>query len=58
MILNFHPQAEHELLGNIEYYEDKQSGLGEKFLLDAKNTLRLILSSPIWEFRIQKQNVK
>jgi hypothetical protein len=46
MILGFHPEADEEFQGAIEYYEVCQRGLGEEFYLEIHATIDRILSYP------------
>lgn len=35
-----------DLWGNVEWFDKKQKGLGDKFLLDVYETMQLILKNP------------
>lgn len=48
----FHEDAEAELVGQIEYYEDKVPGLGLDFLKEIEQSVSLIAGSPtVWPLR-------
>jgi plasmid stabilization system protein ParE len=42
----FHPDARLELEHSINYYEERQSGLGYDFSLEIFSTIRRIISNP------------
>ena len=42
----FHPEAEVELVDAIDYYEDREPGLGYDFAIEVHSTLENILSFP------------
>ncbi|MFH0795360.1 MAG: type II toxin-antitoxin system RelE/ParE family toxin [bacterium] len=42
----FHPEAETELAEAIDFYEDREAGLGEDFALEVQYTIQNILSYP------------
>jgi toxin ParE1/3/4 len=42
----FHPEAEAEFLGAIDYYEDREPGLGSDFAVEVHSTIGNILSFP------------
>ena len=44
--VEFHPEAEEDLLGAVEYYESKAEGLGASFLLEATEASRRVQESP------------
>ena len=46
MKYSFHPEAESEFIGAINYYEDKEKGLGYDFALEAYSTIQRILTHP------------
>jgi hypothetical protein len=46
MNIEFHPDAELELLDSIEYYETRQPGLGEAFSLEVEATVHNIQLYP------------
>ena len=46
MKYSFHPEAESEFIGAINYYEDKEKGLGYDFALEAYSTIQRILAHP------------
>jgi len=43
---SFHPKAELEFIHAIEYYEDKEKGLGYDFALEIYSTIQRILAQP------------
>ena len=47
MTFSFHPEAEQEFLYAIDFYEDKEEGLGRDFALEIYSTVERILSYPI-----------
>jgi len=47
MTFSFHPEAEAELSAAIEYYEDREAGLGYDFSLEVLASIRNILAHPI-----------
>jgi len=42
----FHPEAEVEFVASIDYYEDREPGLGYDFAIEVNSTLENILSFP------------
>jgi plasmid stabilization system protein ParE len=46
VIYSFHPEAESEFTGAIDYYEDKEKGLGYDFTLEVYSTIQRILAHP------------
>ena len=46
MKYTFHPEAEKEFLAAIDYYEDRELGLGSDFAIEAHSTIEHILSFP------------
>ncbi|HSW54742.1 MAG TPA: type II toxin-antitoxin system RelE/ParE family toxin [Ignavibacteriaceae bacterium] len=46
MTYSFHPEAELEFLLAIDFYEDKESGLGRDFALEINSTVERILTYP------------
>jgi len=46
MTFSFHPEAEQEFLKAIDYYEDKQSGLGQDFAIEIYSTVERVLAYP------------
>ena len=46
MKYSFHPEAELEFLLAIDFYEDKESGLGRDFALEINSTVERILTYP------------
>ena len=46
MTFSFHPEAEAELSAAIEYYEDREAGLGYDFSLEVLASIRNILAHP------------
>jgi hypothetical protein len=47
MIYSFHPDAELEFLQAIDFYENKQTGLGRDFAFEIYSTVERILTHPI-----------
>lgn len=43
----FHPLAEKEYYESIEWYENSQSGLGQKFINDIEKSINLISLKPL-----------
>jgi plasmid stabilization system protein ParE len=43
---SFHPEAEAEFRAAIEYYEDRETGLGYDFSLEVLATIRNIMAHP------------
>lgn len=49
MSYSFHPEAEHEFLKSIDYYEDQQRELGIEFATEIQKTIQRIIAQPrIW----------
>ncbi len=47
----FHPEAKAEFLAAIDYYEDREPGLGSDFAIEVHATIENILSFPnAWPF--------
>ncbi|MFC1523363.1 type II toxin-antitoxin system RelE/ParE family toxin [Thermodesulfobacteriota bacterium] len=46
MNYSFHPSAQFELSGSIDYYEDCQSGLGEAFAIEIFSAIQRIIEFP------------
>jgi len=46
MTFSFHPEAEKELILAIDFYEDKEAGLGRDFALEIYSTVERILTYP------------
>lgn len=46
MTYSFHPEAELEFLLAIDFYEDKEAGLGRDFALEINSTVERILTYP------------
>jgi toxin ParE1/3/4 len=46
MILRIHPAAEMELIAAAQWYEDRRSGLGERFLVEATDAFLAIEQHP------------
>jgi len=46
MIFSFHPEAEAELNDAIDYYEDKERGLGYDFAVEVYATIQRITAFP------------
>lgn len=46
MILSFHPEAEAEFNDAIDYYEDKERGLGYDFAVEVYATIQRITTFP------------
>lgn len=46
MTFSFHPEAEEEFLGAIDYYEGRESGLGYDFALEVFTTIQNIITYP------------
>jgi hypothetical protein len=42
----FHPEAKAEFLAAIDYYEDREPGLGSDFAIEVHATIENILSFP------------
>ena len=42
----FHPEAESEFLNAIDYFEDRQHGLGNDFALEVYITIEIIIAHP------------
>jgi toxin ParE2 len=53
-----HPEADEELEGAAQWYEDRQPGLGDIFLDQFESTLRRILSEPERWRKIRGENRK
>lgn len=46
MTFSFHPEAESEFRQAIDYYEDREQGLGYDFSIEVFNTIRNIVNYP------------
>ncbi|HUT58358.1 MAG TPA: type II toxin-antitoxin system RelE/ParE family toxin [Phycisphaerae bacterium] len=46
MTCSFHPEAEAEFLGAIDFYEAREPGLGQDFAIQVYSTVRRIVSFP------------
>ena len=46
MTFSFHPEAELEFLEAINYYEDRERGLGYDFAIEVFNTIQNIVNYP------------
>lgn len=46
MRLIYHPDAEQELVEAVEFYEEQEPGLGDRFLRDFESAIALILEAP------------
>jgi plasmid stabilization system protein ParE len=46
MTFSFHPEAESEFLQAIDYYEDREQGLGYDFSIEVFNTIQNIVNYP------------
>jgi len=46
MTFSFHPEAEKELILAIDFYEEKERGLGRDFALEIYSTVERILTYP------------
>jgi hypothetical protein len=46
MTFSFHPEAELEFLQAIDYYEDRERGLGYDFSIEVFNTIQNIVNHP------------
>jgi len=46
MTFSFHPEAEKELILAIDFYEEKEIGLGRDFALEIYSTVERILTYP------------
>lgn len=46
MNYKFHPEAEEELNRQVDYYEDKQSGLGKDFLKEILVAISRVMNNP------------
>jgi len=46
MTFSFHPEAELEFLEAINYYEDREPGLGYDFSIEVFNTIQNIVNYP------------
>ena len=46
MTFSFHPEAELEFLEAINYYEDREHGLGYDFAIEVFNTIQNIINYP------------
>ena len=46
MTFSFHPEAEEEFLGAINYYEDRERGLGYDFSIEVFATIQNIVIYP------------
>jgi len=51
MTFSFHPEAEQEFNQAIDFYEDKEKGLGRDFAIEIYSTVERILTYPsAWPF--------
>jgi hypothetical protein len=46
MTFSFHPEAEVELVAAIDYYEDREAGLGYDFSIEVFTTIQNIVNYP------------
>jgi len=46
MTFSFHPEAEEELRAAIDYYEDREAGLGYDFSLEVFTAIQNIITQP------------
>ena len=46
MSFSFHPEAEEELRAAIDYYEDREAGLGYDFSLEVFTAIQNIIAQP------------
>jgi len=46
MNYSFHPEAEKEFHSAIEYYEERQKGLGRDFAREVLNAIQDIITNP------------
>lgn len=46
MIFSFHPEAEEEFRAAIDYYEDREAGLGYDFSLEVFTAIHNIITHP------------
>ena len=62
MIVSFHLEAETEFNEAIDYYEDKEKGLGYDFAIEVHATLQRVVAFPeAWPFlnsKIRRASVK
>ena len=56
--LEFHPQFQNDLQDAFDYYEEKQAGLGEEFMLAIEESLGWIESNPLFFQKIYKNKRK
>jgi len=58
----FHPEAKAEFLAAIDYYEDREPGLGSDFAIEVHATIQNILSFPnawpIFEDGIRRSQIR
>ncbi len=47
MTFSFHPEAETEFLESIEYYEERERGLGYDFSIEVFATIQNIVTYPV-----------
>ncbi len=47
MTFSFHPEAEEEFLEAIEFYEERESGLGYDFSVEVFAAIRSIVAHPV-----------
>ena len=51
MTVSFHPAAESELAGAVEYYEEREPGLGYDFAVEVYATIDRVVAHPAaWPF--------
>ena len=43
----FHPEAEAEFLAAIDYYEDREPGLGSDFAIEVRSTNEAVVSKGV-----------
>jgi plasmid stabilization system protein ParE len=46
MTYSFHPEAEAEFLGAVEFYEARRAGLGQDFAIEVYSAIQRIVSFP------------
>ncbi|MGH8711570.1 MAG: type II toxin-antitoxin system RelE/ParE family toxin, partial [Burkholderiales bacterium] len=46
MHYEFHPDARVEYLDAVDYYEDRQAGLGARFTIEVERTIQRIVEAP------------
>lgn len=51
MVFKINPQAKIDIQEQINFYNDKQKGLGKRFHDDVKSTFKSILENPYYQIR-------